>query len=47
MKVKVRRFKSLAVRLKELERLTRSGQHLTTGRPFKTMSMLSREALGN
>lgn len=25
----------------------RNGQHLTTGRPFKTMRMLSREALGN
>ena len=47
MKIKVRRFKGLAVGLKELERFIRNGQHLTTGRPFKTMSMLSREALGN
>jgi hypothetical protein len=46
MKVSVRRFKSLAIGLKELEPFIRNGQHLATGRPFKRLNgMRSREAL--
>ena len=46
MKVSVRRFKSLAIGLKELEPFIRNGQHLATGRPFKGLNgMRSREAL--
>lgn len=48
MKLNVRRFKSLAVGLKELERFIRDGQHLYTGRPFKGLEgMRSREAVAN
>jgi hypothetical protein len=44
----VRRFKSLAVGLKELEPFIRSGEHLQSGRPFKQLQeMRSREALAN
>lgn len=45
---KVRRFKSLAVGLKELEPFIRSGEHLQSGRPFPQLhGMRSREALAN
>ena len=48
MKLKVRRFKSLAVGLKELEKFIRDGRHLYSGRPFKGLgSMRSREAVAN
>ncbi len=44
----VRRFKSLAVGLKELEPFIRSGEHLQRGRPFKQLeAMRSREAWAN
>jgi hypothetical protein len=44
----VRRFKSLAIGLKELEPFIRNGEHLQTGRPFtKLEGMRSREALAN
>ena len=44
----VRRFKSLAVALKELEPFIRSGQHLQSGNPFTQLAgMRSREALAN
>jgi hypothetical protein len=48
MKYPVRRFRSLAVALKSLEPFIRSGEHLRTGKPFKTFGrMLSRELLAN
>lgn len=48
MKYPVRRFKSLAVALKELEPFIRNGEHLQTGRPFaKFGGMRSREMLAN
>jgi hypothetical protein len=48
MKANVRRFKSLAIGLKELERFIRDGRHLYTGRPFKGLDgMRSREAVTN
>lgn len=48
MKAQVRRFKSLAIGLKELERFVRDGRHLYTGRPFKGLDgMRSREAIAN
>lgn len=44
----VRRFKSLAVGLKELEPFIRSGEHLQSGQPFKQLhEMRSREAVAN
>lgn len=44
----VRRFKSMAVALRELEPFVRNGQHLMTGRPFEAMGGLrSREILVN
>lgn len=48
MKNRVRRFKSLAVALKELEPFIRDGEHLKTGKPFKQLGgMRSREVLAN
>jgi hypothetical protein len=48
MKANVRRFKSLAIGLKELERFIRDGRHMYTGRPFKGLDgMRSREAVAN
>ncbi len=48
MKYPVRRFKSLAIALKELEPFIRNGAHLLTGRPFKKFGdMRSREVLAN
>lgn len=48
MKYKVRRFKNLAVALKELEPFIRNGEHLQTGKPFNSLDgMRSREALAN
>ena len=44
----VRKFKSLEVALKELERFIRDGRHLQVGDKFKNFGMLrSRELLGN
>ena len=44
----IRRFKSLTVALKELERFVRSGKPLQSGRPFKNFGgMLPREAWAN
>lgn len=48
VKHRVRRFRSLAVALKELEPFIRDGEHLQTGKPFRKLGgMRSREALGN
>jgi hypothetical protein len=48
MKFPVKRFKSLAMALKELEPYIRNGQHLLTGKPFKQLDdMRSREVLAN
>jgi hypothetical protein len=48
MKYSVNQLKSLAVALKELEPFVRSGRHLETGKPFRSMGdMRSREALAN
>ncbi|WP_036015875.1 hypothetical protein [Bradyrhizobium yuanmingense] len=48
MKYPARRFKSLAVALKEIEPFVRDGQHLETGKPFKQLEgMRSREVLAN
>ena len=48
MKYSVRRFKSLAIALKELEPFIRNGQHLQTGKPFEKFGdMRSREILAN
>jgi hypothetical protein len=48
MKYPVKRFKSLKVALKELERFIRNGAHLQSGRPFKRFGgMRSREVLAN
>lgn len=48
MKYPVRRFKSLAVALKEIEPFVRNGEHLQTGKPFaKFGGMRSREILAN
>lgn len=48
MKYPVRRFRSLAVALKELEPFVRNGDHLQTGKPFaKFGGMRSREILAN
>jgi hypothetical protein len=48
MKHPVRRFRSLAVALKELERFVKEGQPLRTGRPSKTFrGMLPREIWAN
>ena len=48
MKHAVRRFKSLAVGLKELEPFIRDGRHLQTGKPFDRFGDLrSREILAN
>lgn len=48
MRYPVRRFKSLAVALKEIEPFVRDGQHLQTGKPFaKFGGMRSREILAN
>jgi hypothetical protein len=48
MKYPVRRFKSLAIALKELEPFIRNGQHLQTGKPFEKFGdMRSREILAN
>ncbi len=48
MKHRVTRFKTLKVALKELQPYIRNGEHLRTGKPFKTFKgMRSREALAN
>lgn len=48
MKYPVKRFKSLAIALKELEPYIRDGEHLQTGKPFnKFGGMRSREILAN
>jgi len=48
VKYPVRRFKSPAIALKELEPFIRNGEHLQTGKPFKRFGgMRSREILGN
>ena len=48
MKYAVRRFRNLALCLKELEPFVRNGQHLVTGKPFKRFEgMRSREVLAN
>jgi len=48
MKYEIKRFKSLAIALKELEPFIRNGKHLQTGRPFANFGgMLSREVLAN
>ena len=48
MKYHVRRFKSLAVALKELEPFIRDGAHLQSGKPFARFGgMRSREILAN
>lgn len=48
MKYPVRRFKSLAVALKEIEPFVRNGEHLKTGKPFGNFGrMRSREILAN
>jgi hypothetical protein len=48
MKYAVRRFKSLAIALKEIEPHVRNGEHLQTGKPFKNFGkMRSREVLAN
>ena len=48
MKYAVKRFKSLALALKELEPSIRNGQHLQTGKPFEKFGrMRSREILAN
>jgi hypothetical protein len=48
MKYYVRRFKSLAVALKELEPFIRDGAHLQSGKPFARFGgMRSREILAN
>jgi hypothetical protein len=48
VKHSVRRFKSLAVALKELEPFVRNGAHLQTGKPFERFGGLrSRELLAN
>jgi hypothetical protein len=47
-KYAVRRFKSLAVALKEIEPHVRDGKHLQTGKPFRNFGrMRSREVLAN
>jgi len=48
MKYNIKRFKSLAIALKELEPFIVNGKHLQTGRPFTNFDgMLSREVLAN
>jgi hypothetical protein len=48
LKLQVRRFKTLAVGLKELERFILDGRHLYSGRPFEGLDgMPSREAVAN
>src|ERR1700688_403277 len=48
MKYPGKRFKSLAVALKEIEPHIRDGKHLQTGKPFGNFSdMRSREVLAN
>jgi|HubBroStandDraft_5_1064220.scaffolds.fasta_scaffold490530_2 hypothetical protein len=48
MKYPVRRFKDLAVALKEIEPFVRNGEHLQTGKPFSNFrGMRSREVLAN
>ncbi|MEQ8694279.1 MAG: hypothetical protein RIC85_03005 [Gammaproteobacteria bacterium] len=48
MKHPVKRFRNLTVALKEIEPFVRNGQHLLTGRGFKSFGdMRSREALAN
>ncbi len=48
MKIKVTRFKSMKLALKELEPFIRDGQHLQTGKSFERFDGLrSREILGN
>lgn len=48
MKYRGKRFKSLAIALKELEPFFRDGNLLQTGRPFKKLDgMLPREAVAN
>jgi hypothetical protein len=45
---RIKRFKSMAIALKEMEPYIRNGQHLQTGKPFKNFSdMRSREVLAN
>jgi hypothetical protein len=48
MKYPARRFKSLAIALKEIEPHVRHGKHLQTGKPFANFAdMRSREVLSN
>lgn len=47
MKHAVRKFRSLAVALEELAPFVRNGQHLQTGKPFKSIGLRSREVLAN
>jgi len=48
MKYPVRRFRDLAVALRQLEPFIRNGQHLETGKPFERFGgMRSREMLAN
>jgi hypothetical protein len=48
MKYPVKRFKDLAMALKELEPFVRNGEHLQTGKPFENFGgMRSREILAN
>src|SRR5882762_10274598 len=48
MKYPVKRFKSLAIALKEIEPHVRDGRHLQTGKPFGNFAdMRSREILAN
>jgi len=48
MKYNVRKLKSMAIALKELEPFVKNGSHLSSGRPFKRLGgMRSREVLAN
>jgi hypothetical protein len=48
MKYPAKRFKSLAIALKEIEPFVRNGTHLQTGKPFANLNdMRSREILAN
>ena len=48
MKHAIRKFKTLALALKELEPFVRDGRHLQSGRPFHQLGgMRSREAIAN
>jgi hypothetical protein len=47
MKHQTTRFKSLQLALKELEPFIRNGEHLQTGKPFRSFGLRSRELLAN